>query len=133
MGYALYLLQPYTVTAYSSGSARNVDPAGPGTQRRIGWRAEMEHKGFRDAKSLLTAATGAMLACAAAIAGSTRAGASVDENAVVRQLVAPAASAVSNAAGLTTVRRIATLDLAPLDAAEAAVRAQVEAGALPGA
>jgi len=72
-----------------------------------------------------------MLACAAAIAGSTRAGASVDEHSVVRQLVAPAA-APSNA-GIATIRRIATLDLAPLDAAEAAVRAQVEAGALPGA
>ena len=34
---------------------------------------------------------------------------------------------------LLTVRRAATLDLAPLDAAEAAVRAQVAAGALPGA
>jgi CubicO group peptidase (beta-lactamase class C family) len=93
----------------------------------------MEHKGFRDAKSLLTGATGAMLACAAAIAGSTHASASIDEGSVVRRLVAPAASAASDAARLNSVRRVATLDLAPLDAAEAAVRAQVEAGALPGA
>jgi CubicO group peptidase (beta-lactamase class C family) len=94
----------------------------------------MEHKGFRDAKTLLTGVTGAMLACAAAIAGSTRAGASVDERAVVRQLVAPAAvSSASDVAGISLVRRVATLDLAPLDAAEAAVRAQVAAGSLPGA
>jgi CubicO group peptidase (beta-lactamase class C family) len=92
----------------------------------------MDHRAHRDAKTLLTAATGAMLACAAAIAGSTRAGASVDEHAVVRALVRPAASAVSDAARLTAVRR-ATLDLTPLDAAEAAVRAQVAAGSLPGA
>jgi CubicO group peptidase (beta-lactamase class C family) len=92
----------------------------------------MEHRGLRDAKTLLTGVTGAMLACAAAIAGSTRAGASVDQRSVVRQLVAPAAAAPSNA-GIATIRRIATLDLAPLDAAEAAVRAQVEAGTLPGA
>ncbi|MFL5386986.1 MAG: serine hydrolase domain-containing protein [Longimicrobiaceae bacterium] len=93
----------------------------------------MDHKAHRDAKTLLTAATGAMLACAAAIAGSTRAGASVDEHAVVRQLVAPAAGSIADAARLTTVRRAATLDFAPLDAAEAAVRAQVAAGSLPGA
>jgi len=92
----------------------------------------MDHRAHRDAKTLLTAATGAMLACAAAISGSTRAGASVDEHAVVRALVRPAAGAVSDAARLTTVRR-ATLDLTPLDAAEAAVRAQVAAGSLPGA
>src|SRR5690348_3088947 len=92
----------------------------------------MDHRAHRDVKTLLTAATGAMLACAASIAGSTRAGASVDEHAVVRALVRPAAGAASDAAQLTAVRR-AVLDLTPLDAAEAAVRAQVAAGSLPGA
>jgi CubicO group peptidase (beta-lactamase class C family) len=93
----------------------------------------MEHGKHRDAKTLLIALTGGMLAYTSAMLSSTRAGASVDAHAVVRQMVRPAASSASDEASLRTLRRVATLDLAPLDAAEAAVRAQVAAGALPGA
>lgn len=92
----------------------------------------MEHRKLIDAKTLLIAVTGGMLAYTSAMVSSTRAGAAVDEHAVVRRIVADAASSAGSAS-LLTVRRAATLDLAPLDAAEAAVRAQVEAGALPGA
>lgn len=92
----------------------------------------MEHRKLRDAKTLLIAFTGGMLAYSSAMLSSTRAGAAVDEHAVVRRIVADAAASAGNAS-LLTVRRAATLELAPLDAAEAAVRAQVEAGALPGA
>ncbi|MBV9108128.1 MAG: beta-lactamase family protein [Gemmatimonadetes bacterium] len=94
----------------------------------------MNHDRHRvDAKSLLIAATVATLAYGGAIAGSTRASAAVDPATVTRSFAAAAAAPRTDDAAAHQVKKTRTLELAPLDQAEAAVWAQVNAGAIPGA
>jgi CubicO group peptidase (beta-lactamase class C family) len=91
------------------------------------------HSRHADARSLLIASAIATLAYGGAIVGSTRAGATVDAAAVTRQLVAKDAVSDADRAVTTIVKHTAALELGKLGPAEAAVRAQIEAGALPGA
>lgn len=91
------------------------------------------HPRHVDPKSLLIAAAVATLAYGGAIVSSTRAAASVDPASVTRQLAAKAAAPTADNTAARTVRHLAQLELGPLGQAEAAVRAQVEAGAIPGA
>jgi CubicO group peptidase (beta-lactamase class C family) len=91
------------------------------------------HRRQADAKSLLISATVATLVYGAAIAGSTRAAASVDTAAVASHLAATATAPRSDVAAAHEVKKERKLELAPLSQAEAAVLAQVRAGAMPGA
>ena len=91
------------------------------------------HRRQADPKSLLIAAAVATLAYGGAMAGSTRAAAAVDANAVARHLVASATAPRADNAAARAVKPARKLALAPLDQAEAAVWAQVKAGAFPGA
>ncbi|HSU16049.1 serine hydrolase domain-containing protein [Longimicrobium sp.] len=91
------------------------------------------HRRQADAKSLLIATTVATLVYGAAIAGSTRAAASVDAAAVTRSLAATATAPRSDVAAAHQAKKTRKLELAPLSQAEAAVLAQVNAGAFPGA
>jgi CubicO group peptidase (beta-lactamase class C family) len=90
------------------------------------------HRRHADARSLLLAGAVATLAYGGAILGSTGLAASTDRAAPVRRALAASALADSTAAAAHTRPR-AVLALGPLDQAEAAVRAQVAAGAMPGA
>ncbi|HEX8906429.1 MAG TPA: serine hydrolase domain-containing protein, partial [Longimicrobiaceae bacterium] len=91
------------------------------------------HRRQADPRSLLIAAAVATLAYGGAIAGSTRAAAAVDESAIARHLTANATAPRSDVAAAHEVVKTRKLALAPLDEAEAAVWAQVRAGAFPGA
>ncbi|HEX6749233.1 MAG TPA: serine hydrolase domain-containing protein [Longimicrobium sp.] len=91
------------------------------------------HRRQADPKSLLIAAAVATLAYGGAIATSTRAAATVDEAAVTRRLTANATAPRADVAAAHEVAKTRKLALAPLDEAEAAVWAQVRAGAFPGA
>ncbi|HET7464074.1 MAG TPA: serine hydrolase [Longimicrobium sp.] len=84
------------------------------------------------ARGLMVAVTGGLLAYGAAISGSTRAAADVDARAVAAQLVRTAAPSSADNQAAHTVRRTAALRLSKLDAAEAAILAQVDAGSIPG-
>jgi len=86
----------------------------------------------RRGKTLMVALTGGLLAYGAAISSSTRAAADVDTQGVARQLVRTAAATAQDVAAAHTVRTAASLKLSKLDAAEAAILAQVEAGSIPG-
>jgi len=84
------------------------------------------------ARGLMVAVAGGLLAYGAAISGSTRAAADVDARTVAAQLVRTAATSSADQQAAHTVRRTAALKLSKLDAAEAAILAQVEAGSIPG-
>jgi CubicO group peptidase (beta-lactamase class C family) len=86
-----------------------------------------------DPGALLSAGLIATLVYGGAILTSTRAAASVDAGAVTRALAARAAVPSQDALLTRTPQARAVLALAPLDQAEGAVRAQVAAGAMPGA
>lgn len=83
-------------------------------------------------RSVAVAVAGGLLAWGAAISGSTRAAADVDTRAVTRQISSRAAVTTGDVAAAHTVRSAASLRLSKLDAAEAAMLAQVEAGSIPG-
>lgn len=84
------------------------------------------------AKTLMVAVAGGLLAYGAAISGSTRAAADVDTRAVAAQLVRSAAASNADHQAAHAVRHAAALKLSKLDAAEAAILAQVQAGSIPG-
>ncbi|HET7234150.1 MAG TPA: serine hydrolase domain-containing protein [Longimicrobium sp.] len=88
-----------------------------------------EHK---RARGLMVGITGGLLAYGAAISGSTRAAADVDSRAVTQQLARGASATSADVKAAHTVRQTAALKLSKLDAAEAAILAQVEAGSIPG-
>src|SRR5262249_47945296 len=109
-----------------SGTAAQVRPSTGGV--RMGRTRRQA-----DAKSLLIATAVATLVYGGAIGGGRRVPAAVDPAAAARHFAAPATAPRTDDAAARAVKATRKLALAPLDQAEAAVLAQVKAGAFPGA